>query len=111
MRAGLNGRPRLARAERDRLRGLVGRLHAEHELEVLAAGVVPGEPAFRLEEHRIDRLGLEFAVQHQERRIFRCELGADLLAVGRRFGIRPPGSRTDSATRSAAPYSEARSAG
>src|SRR6476660_3196180 len=32
---------------------LVRRLHAEHELEVFGARIVPAEPAFRLEEHRV----------------------------------------------------------
>ena len=91
MRAGLKRRAGFAEQERDRLRGLVRRLHAEHELEVLAARVVPGDAAFRLEKHRVDRLGLEFAVQHQQRRIVRGKLGADLLAVGRGLGVGAPG--------------------
>ncbi len=79
----LEGRARLAQHERDRLRDLVRRLHPEHEFEILAAGVVPGDAAFRLEKHRIDGLGLELAIQHQQGRILRGKLGADLLAVGR----------------------------
>ena len=95
MRAGLNGRAGFAEQERDRLGGLVGRLHAEHELEIPAARVVPGETAFRLEKHRIDGLGLEFAVQHQKAGIVRCEFRADLLAIGRGLGI---GRRASSAS-------------
>ena len=34
--------------ERDRLRCLVGRLHAKDELESFAAGVIPAKRAFRL---------------------------------------------------------------
>ena len=85
---GLERRARPAQHERDRLRDLVGRLHAEHDLEALGAGVVPGDPAFRLEKHRIDRLGFELAVQHQLAWIFRGKLGADLLAIGRRLRVR-----------------------
>jgi hypothetical protein len=89
----LERRAGFAQEVRERLRGLVWRLHAEHELEVIAARVVPSKSAFRLEKHRIDRLGLEFAVQHQKSRILRCKLRADLLAVGRRFGIGAPRRR------------------
>ena len=87
----LEGVASFTQKECDRVRGLVRRLHAEHELEVLAAPVVPGETAFRLEEHRVHGLRLEFAVQHQEGRIVRRKLGADLLAVGGGFGIFAPG--------------------
>ena len=83
----LERRVGLAQQERDRVRGLVGRLHAEHEFEFLRSRVVPGEAAFRLEEHRINRLGLELAVQHQHRRIVARELGADLLAIGRGLDV------------------------
>ena len=55
----------LAEQKRNRGGGLVWRLHPEHELEDLAVRVVPGETAFRFEEHRVDRLGLEFPVEHQ----------------------------------------------
>ena len=68
-------------------RVLVRGLHAEHEFEVFVAGVVPGEAAFRLEKHRVDGLGLEFAVQHQQGRIVRREFGADLLAIDRGLGV------------------------
>ena len=84
----LERRARLAQQVRDRFSGLVGRLHAEHELEVLSPAVVPGEAAFRLEKHRIDGLRFEFAVEHQQRRIVRRKLGADLLAIGRGLGVR-----------------------
>ena len=57
---------------------------------VLRGRVVPGEAAFRLEKHRVDGLRLEFAVEHQERRIVRGELGADLLAVDRGLGVGRP---------------------
>src|SRR6202011_3315664 len=40
----------LAEKERDRRRGLVGRLHAEYELELIRLLIVPGETAFRLEK-------------------------------------------------------------
>src|SRR5215471_19338812 len=40
--------------EPDRGGGLVRRLHAEHELQDLAVRVVPGETAFRFEEHRVN---------------------------------------------------------
>jgi hypothetical protein len=83
----LEGGAGFAQKERDRLRGLVGRLRADHESEFLAARLVPGEAAFRLEKHRVDRLGLEFAVQYQNGRIARREFRANLLAVGRRFQI------------------------
>jgi hypothetical protein len=75
----------------ERARGFVGRLHADNELEVLAAGVIPGKAAFRLESHRVDRLRLEFAVQHQKCRIVRSKFRADLFAIGRGFGIGLPG--------------------
>src|SRR5260370_30013824 len=71
--------------------GLVRRLHAEYEREVFGARVVPGDAAFRLEKHRVDRLGLEFAVQRQNGRIARCKFRADLLAMGCGFGIGAPG--------------------
>ena len=76
---------------RERFGGVVGRLHAEHELEILSPAVVPGEPAFRLEKHRVDGLRLELTVQHQERRIGRGQIGADLLAIDRRLGVGRPG--------------------
>ena len=62
---------------------------------LLRAGVVPGEPAFRLEEHRIDGLRLELAVEHQQGRIRCGKLGADLLAIGRGLGVGGPGSRRE----------------
>src|SRR4051794_36053738 len=58
----LVGRAGLAEQMRDRLRRLVGRLDAKQQFEIAALAVVPGEPAFRLEEHRVDRLRLELAV-------------------------------------------------
>ena len=90
MRAGLNG-DGLRQACRQRLGGFVRRLHAEHELEVLGTRVVPGEPAFRLEEHRVDGLRLELVVERQRRRIGRRKLGADPLAIDGRLGIGRPG--------------------
>jgi len=76
-----------AQKERNGFQVLEWRLHPEHELEVLAAGVKPGKAAFRLESHRIDRLRLELAVQHQKCRIVPCEFRADVFAIGRGFGI------------------------
>ena len=81
MRAGLTGRLGVAEQICDRCRDLVGRLRADNELEVLARLVKPGKAAFRLEKHRVDRLGLEFTLQHQKRRIVRREFRADLLAM------------------------------
>ena len=72
---------------RDRLRRLVGRLHAKQQFEIAALAVVPGEPAFRLEEHRVDRLRLELAVEHQQRGVVRGQLGADLLAISGGLGV------------------------
>ena len=66
-----------------------GHDHGPLSCQVLT--VIPGKAAFRFEKHRIDRLGLEFAVQHQERRIVGCEFRADLFAIGRGFGIGLPG--------------------
>ena len=63
-----------------RLRGLVRRLHAEHELEVFGARIVPAEPAFRLEKHRIDGLRLEFAVEHQTGRDCRAASSARICS-------------------------------
>ena len=57
---------RLAEQIRDRLGGLIGGLHTEHELERADRVVVPGEPAFRLEKHRIDGLSFERAIQDQQ---------------------------------------------
>src|SRR5262249_6861951 len=70
-----------AQQESHRLRGIVRRLHADDKLEALAARVVPGESAFRLEKHRIHRLRLELSLEHQARRIVCCKLGADVFAV------------------------------
>src|SRR6476659_7924111 len=64
--------PGIAEPACKRFSGLVTRLQGEHELEVFGARVVPGEPAFRLAKHRVDRLSLKFAVQHQNGRIARC---------------------------------------
>jgi len=52
----LERRARLAEQERDRLGRLVGRLNAEHEFESFVFPVVPAEPAFRFQKHRVDRL-------------------------------------------------------
>ncbi|HWX31552.1 MAG TPA: hypothetical protein VNZ53_29480 [Steroidobacteraceae bacterium] len=59
------GRLRIAEQIGDGFRDLVGRLHADDELKVLAARVVPGKAAFWFEKHRVDRLRLEFPVKHQ----------------------------------------------
>src|SRR5215213_5314761 len=67
----------------DRLDGFLRRLNADHELERPPVAVIPAETGFRLEKHRVDRLRLEFAVQHQLVRMARGKLGADLLAVER----------------------------
>ena len=87
----LEGGAGFAQKVRDRFRGLVWRLHPDHELEGFAAHVVPGDAALRLEKHRVDRLGLEFAIQHQNGRIVRCKFRADLLAMGCGFGVGAPG--------------------
>ena len=71
----------------NRFRRLVGRLRAQHQFEFPSPGIVPAEAGFRLEKHRVDGLGLEFALQHEERRIIIREFRADLLAVDRRFRI------------------------
>jgi hypothetical protein len=70
-----------AKQEDNRFRGIVGRLNADHEFKILAAWIVPGKTAFRLEKHRIRRLRLELPLQHQPRRIVRCKLGANGFAV------------------------------
>ena len=77
----------LAQQGGDRLRALVGRLDAEHEFQLAALAVVPAETAFGLEEHRVDRLGLEASVQHQKVRICFRQFGADLLAVLGRLAV------------------------
>src|SRR5262249_28006293 len=53
-----------AEQERNRFRDLVRRLRADHELEACPARIEPGETAFRLQKHRVDRLDLEIAVEH-----------------------------------------------
>ena len=83
----LERRARLAEQIGDSIGRLVRRLHAEHEFELSRFRAVPGEPAFRLEEHRIDGLRLELAIEHQQVRIFRRKAGADLLAIGRSLGV------------------------
>lgn len=93
---GLVGRMRFAEQMRERLRSLVRRLHAEHQLQIAAFAAVPGEPAFRLQEHRIDRLRLELAVEHEQRGVVRSKLAADLIAkLGRLdvIGRHLPGER------------------
>src|SRR5262249_30151506 len=87
----LESRQGVAEQIGDRFRGLVRRLRADDELEVFAAGVIPGKAAFRLEKHRIDRLRLEFAIEHQQRRVVGCEFRADFFAIARRFRIGLPG--------------------
>ena len=96
MRAGLTAACGVAEQICDRSRDLVGRLRADNELEVFARGVKPGKATFRLEKHRVDRLGLEFAVQHQKRRIVRREFSPDLLAMVGGFGIGLPGRARES---------------
>jgi hypothetical protein len=66
-------------------------LHANNKFKILAARVIPGNSAFRLEKHRIDRLRLKFAIEHQECRIIGCEFGADLFPITRGFRIGLPG--------------------
>src|SRR6266851_1668643 len=83
----LEGGTGFSQEERDRLGGFVRRLHAEHDLEFLAAGVVPREPTFGLEKHRIDGLSLKFAIQHQNGRIVCRKLRANFLAIGGALGI------------------------
>ena len=48
---GLEGRLGIAEQIRDRCRYLGGRLHADNQIKVLASGVIPGKPAFRLKSH------------------------------------------------------------
>ena len=80
---------------RDRFSRLVGRLHADHQFEILAAGVVPSEAAFRLEKHRVNGLSFELPLQHQMRRIIRRKLGANLFAVVRRLRVVLPGGNRE----------------
>src|SRR5258705_13112307 len=87
----LERNPRVAEHVCKRFSGLVRRLHAEHELEVFGARVIPGEPAFRLEKYRVDGLRFELAVEHQQRRIGRGQFRADLLAMSCGFGVVAPG--------------------
>src|SRR5215211_8815768 len=79
--------PHVAQHIGKRFSGLVRRLHAEHELEVFGARIVPAESSFRLEKHRVGGLRFEFAVEHQKVWIVRRKLLADLLAIGGGFGI------------------------
>jgi hypothetical protein len=79
-----------AEQEGDRLGSLIGRLHTDDELKVLAASVVPSKSAFRLEKHRVDRLRLKLPLQHQMRRIVGRKLSANVFAVTRRFRIIEP---------------------
>src|ERR1700730_9004516 len=72
----------------DRLSRLIGGLYADDELEGAAPGVIPGEPTLGLEKHRVHRLGLEFALEHQDVSLVIPELCADLLAILRSFGVR-----------------------
>ena len=76
---------------RDRLRGLVGDWTPTTSSSALRPLSYHAMTALRLEKHRVDRLGLEFAVQHQNGRIARCKFGADLLAMGCGFGVGAPG--------------------
>src|SRR5262249_8937574 len=61
--SGFEARLRVAQQIGDRFCRLVRRRHADNEFELLAAGVVPGKTAFRLESHRVDRLRLDITVQ------------------------------------------------
>ena len=70
--------------------GVVRRLHAEHEFEVFALGVIPGETAFGLEKHWINGLGLEFAVENEKIWSVGLKFGADLFAVACRIGVGGP---------------------
>src|SRR5262249_58956520 len=76
----LESRLRVAEQIGDRFRGLVRRLHADDELEVLAAGVVPGQAAFPLAENRGGRLRLAFPVPHSEGRGVSCKFPPALFA-------------------------------
>ena len=49
----LEGSAGFAQKEHDGFRVLKRRLHPEHELEILAACVVPGDAAFRLEKQAV----------------------------------------------------------
>ena len=82
-------RLRLAEQDAKRLGRLERRLHAQHDVEHLAVGIVPGEACLRLQEHRIDGLGGELPLQRQHVGIVCLQLGADLLAKSRAPGIVP----------------------
>ena len=86
----LEGLPCFTQQEPNRGGGLVWRLHPEHELQDLAVQVVPGKTAFRLEEHRVDRLGLEFPVEHEYGGIVLGQEPSDLLAIDGTFRIGCP---------------------
>ena len=100
---GLERRARFAQEIGDRLRRLVRGLHAEHELEGAVARVIPDEPTLGLEKHRVHRLGLEFALEHQEVRLVILQLCAGLLTVVARLwrtliqGLRPTATRPEAA--------------
>ena len=92
----LEGSTGFAEHEGDGLGRVVRRLHAEHELELAAVAAEPGEAGFGLQEHRVDRLRLELAIEHQERGVLGGELSPDLLAVDGALGVvgrRLPGER------------------
>ena len=66
---------------------LVGRLHAEHEFEAFAVRGCTRRGRFPARETSDRRLGLEFAIEHQQVRIFGREFSADLLAIDRGLGV------------------------
>ena len=78
----LEGGLRLTKQERERFRQFVGRLRADHQFELLALRVVPGNAALRLEKHRVGGLGLELPIQYEACGIVRRKLGANLLRRG-----------------------------
>ena len=86
----LEGSAGLAKQMRDRLRRLVGRLHAQHQFEAAALPVVPGKTGLRFEKHRIDRLRLELAIEHQKIRIFGREFSRGSARHRSRPWRRPP---------------------
>jgi hypothetical protein len=79
----------------DRFGRLLRGLDADHELHHPPGVVVPGESRLGLEEHRIDGLGLEAALEHQPVVMAGREVGADArpviggLLVGGTTAVRP----------------------
>lgn len=75
-----NVRPGLAEQEGHGLCRSIGRLHPQHDLQMLMAGLKPRKAAFWFEEHWINGPRLEPAVEHQHVRRRHGEGSADFLA-------------------------------